>query len=160
MSILEMKVDALMRLCTAETDEDRAEALAVCRKLLHSDNDPAPAAKSADLDTTIRSILRYIGVPDHLRGHAYLVTALEITAEDPSSIGKIVKQIYHVIAKRHNTTATGVDRAIRNAIEITWDRGNPGVLAKYFGNTVNSRRGVPTNKEFISRIANVIREQV
>lgn len=159
MSNLEMKIDALMRLCTAETEKSRAEAMATCREMLGKSTVPGTPDKERDMDAAIRKVLLELGVPDHLLGHQYLVTALTIAAKDQSAVSAITSYLYPTIAEQHNTTGSKVERTIRHAIESAWDRGDLEVLAKYFGNTVSRHKGKPTNREFIARISNVVRAQ-
>lgn len=160
MSNLEMKVDALMRLCTAETEEGRAEAMATCREMLDNSVPSTSPVKKRDVDATIRRVLLELGVPDHLKGHRHLVTALTIVANDQTAIESITGYLYPTVAKQHDTTRYKVERTIRHAIECAWDRGDLEVLAKYFGNTVSATKGKPTNSEFIARLSNVVRAQV
>lgn len=159
MSNLEMKVDALMRLCTAETEEGRAEAMDRCRKLVSGTTTVLKPASEKSLDAKIRSALLDIGVPDHIIGHRYLVTALTIAVKDQNAVHAITSYLYPAVAEQYNTTGSRVERAIRHAIEVAWDRGDLEVLAKYFGNTVSGTKGKPTNSEFIARISNVVRAQ-
>lgn len=160
MSNLEMKVDALMRHCTAETEESRAEAMATCRALLNNSTVADSTVKAGGVEATIRRVLLELGMPDKLLGHQYLVTALTIATKNHFAAHSITGDLYPTIAEKYCTTWTRVERAIRLAIESTWDRGDMEVLAKYFGNSVNSRKGKPTNGEFIARIANVVRAQI
>lgn len=159
MSNLEMKVDALMRLCTAETEESRAEAMATCRGMLDSSAVAAPPVKERNVDAAIRQVLLDLGVPDHILGQRYLVTALTIAAKDQTAVDAITGYLYPTVAEQYNTTGSRVERAIRHAIEVAWNRGDLEVLAKYFGNTVSGTKGKPTNSEFIARISNVVRAQ-
>ena len=159
MSNLEMKVDALMRLCTAETEEGRAEAMATCRKILDGSAAVAPPVPERNMDAAIRRMLLDLGVPDHVLGHRYLVTALTIAAKDQTAVDSITGYLYPTVAEQYNTTGSRVERAIRHAVELAWDRGDLDVLAKYFGNTVSGTKGKPTNCEFIARISNAVRTQ-
>lgn len=160
MSNLEMKVDALMRLCTAETEESRAEAMANCRAFLSNSTVAAPQVKERDLEATIRRVLLDLGVPDHIKGHRYLVTALTIAVNNQTAVDSITRYLYPAVAEQHGTTNSRAERAIRHAVEVAWDRGDLEILANYFGNTVSAQKGKPTNSEFIARIANVVRAQI
>lgn len=102
--------------------------------------------------------IRMVGIPAHLRGYHYLRTAifLSVEAEDPSMIA-ITKDIYPYIAEKYHTRATLVERSIRNAIEVAWNRGNPKILHQYFGYTIDDFKGKPTNAEFIAMIADRVR---
>lgn len=111
------------------------------------------------MDAAIRQVLLDLGVPDHILGQRYLVTALTIAAKDQTAVDAITGYLYPTVAEQYNTTGSRVERAIRHAIEVAWDRGDLEVLAKYFGNTVSGTKGKPTNSEFIARISNVVRAQ-
>lgn len=158
MGNLEMKIDALMRLCTAETAEGRAEAMATCREMLG--NSIVAPVKEKDVDAIIRRILLELGVPDHIKGQRYLVTALTIAVKDQTAVDSMTGYLYPTVAKQYDTTSTKVERTIRHAIEVAWDRGDLDVLNKYFGNSVCRHKGKSTNSEFIARIANVVRAQI
>ena len=160
MSNLEMKVDAIMRLCTAETEEGRAEAMTTCRGILDNSIPSAPPVAQRNVDATIRRVLLDLGVPDHILGQRYLVAALTIVANDFTAVDKITSYLYPMVAEQYNTTGSRVEREIRHAIELAWDRGDLEILQVYFGNTISATKGKPTNSEFIARISNVVRAQV
>lgn len=160
MSIIEKKIDAMLRFCAAETDEARAEALADIRELMQKQSTKNQTAAETNEDVTIRHILLELGVPDHLLGYDYLVTGIAITASNPDVVKGITKNLYPQICKIHHTTVPKVERTIRHAIEVAWDRGDPDVLRKHFGNIASPLKGKTTNKEFIARIANTIRTGV
>ena len=111
-------------------------------------------------ETMIRHTLLKIGVPDHLRGHSYLMTAINIVANDPAAVYCITKKVYAPVAKKCDTTTAKVEKSIRNAIDTAWVRADLEVLRKYFGGTVDPIKGRPTAREFITRIANIIRTGV
>lgn len=109
---------------------------------------------SVDSDElTVTEILHQIGVPAHIKGYQYLREAIMITVQDMDVINAVTKVLYPEVAKRFCTTPSRVERAIRHAIEVAWDRGDLETLQKYFGYTVNSAKGKPTNSEFIAMIA-------
>lgn len=110
----------------------------------------------ADLDLTVTEILHQIGVPAHIKGYYYLRSSIKMVVEDQSILSAITKRLYPDVTKENGTTASRVERAIRHAIEVAWDRGNVEVLEQYFGYTINSSRGKPTNSEFIAMIADKI----
>ena len=123
----------------------------------------APSAASAEDDDSARALERQvtaiihdIGVPAHIKGYQYLREAIRLTVEDMDSINAVTKILYPAVAKRFGTTASRVERAIRHAIEVAWDRGDLEVLQKYFGYTVSNAKGKPTNSEFIAMIADRI----
>lgn len=105
------------------------------------------------LEGTVTAIIHEIGVPAHIKGYQYLREAIMITVEDMDVINAVTKVLYPEVAKRFGTTASRVERAIRHAIEVAWDRGDLETLQKYFGYTVSNAKGKPTNSEFIAMIA-------
>ena len=109
------------------------------------------------LSMTITSILKEIGVPAHIKGYNYLRYAIEISVDDPDILNRITKGLYPTIAKKYNTTFGRVERAIRHAIEVACDRGNPDYQKKLFGNSISPNKGKPTNSEFISTIVDALR---
>ena len=111
------------------------------------------AAVSPQLENQITSIIHEIGVPAHIKGYQYLREAILITVRDMEAINAVTKVLYPEVARRFSTTPSRVERAIRHAIEVAWDRGDLETLQKYFGYTVNSAKGKPTNSEFIAMIA-------
>ena len=111
------------------------------------------------LETLITGIIHEIGVPAHIKGYQYLREAILIAVEDMDVINAVTKVLYPEVAKRFGTTASQVERAIRHAIEVAWDRGDLDTLQRYFGYTVNSAKGKPTNSEFIAMIADRLQLQ-
>ena len=110
-----------------------------------------------DLELMITEIIHQIGVPAHIKGYHYLRDGIILSVNDPEYINSITKLLYPTIAKMHQTTSSRVERAIRHAIEVAWDRGDINVLDSYFGYTINNGRGKPTNSEFIAMIADKLR---
>lgn len=153
MRILEMQVEALMRLCTAQDEKTRMEAKEEVLHLLRGRR----TAPAADPETIIRQILLELGAPDHLLGHPYVIQGVLLVIHDQMYINNITFGLYPQLAARFDTTAARVERAIRHLIEVTWTRGDVDVLMRYFGNTVSPDKGKPTNGEFIARIANVVK---
>ncbi|MBR3473996.1 MAG: sporulation transcription factor Spo0A [Oscillospiraceae bacterium] len=109
--------------------------------------------QEADLEATVTEIIHEIGVPAHIKGYQYLREAIILTIQDMDIINAVTKVLYPEVAKRYSTTPSRVERAIRHAIEVAWDRGDIEVLQKYFGYTVSNIKGKPTNSEFIAMIA-------
>ena len=107
----------------------------------------------ADLKNLVTEIIHEIGVPAHIKGYQYLREAIMITVEDMDVINAVTKVLYPEVAKRFSTTPSRVERAIRHAIEVAWDRGDLETLQKFFGYTVSNTKGKPTNSEFIAMIA-------
>lgn len=111
----------------------------------------------SELEMVITKIFHQIGIPAHIKGYRYLRTAIMYTVNDSDMIGNITKILYPSVAKAYKTTTSRVERAIRHAIEVAWDRGDVDTLNAYFGYTVQSSRGKPTNSEFIAMIADSLR---
>ncbi|HJC08173.1 MAG TPA: sporulation transcription factor Spo0A [Candidatus Gemmiger stercorigallinarum] len=108
-------------------------------------------------ELVVTEILHQIGVPAHIKGYQFLRDAILLTIDDHEYINAVTKRLYPEIAKRNGTTASRVERAIRHAIEVAWDRGDVDTLNSYFGYTIHNLRGKPTNSEFIAMIADKIR---
>ena len=113
--------------------------------------------KNINLDVKITEILHHLGVPANIKGYLYLREAIQLIIKDVELLGAITKKVYPEVAKKFHTTASRVERAIRHAIEVTWDRGNIEALNNYFGNTVSAKSGKATNSQFIARIADKLR---
>ena len=112
---------------------------------------------SASLESQVTAIIHEVGVLAHIKGYQYLREAIIIAVNDMDVINAVTKVLYPEVAKRFNTTPSRVERAIRHAIEVAWDRGDLETLQKYFGYTVSNAKGKPTNSEFIAMIADRIR---
>lgn len=112
-----------------------------------------PEDYSVALKNMVTAVIHEIGVPAHIKGYQYLREAIIIAVEDMEVINAVTKVLYPAVAKRFNTTPSRVERAIRHAIEVAWDRGDLETLQKYFGYTVSNAKGKPTNSEFIAMIA-------
>ena len=110
-----------------------------------------------DDECTVTEILHQIGVPAHIKGYQFLRDAILMTMEEPEYINSVTKQLYPEIARRNNTTPSRVERAIRHAIEVAWDRGDVDTLNSYFGYTIHNLRGKPINSEFIAMISDKMR---
>ena len=108
-------------------------------------------------ELTVTEILHQIGVPAHIKGYQFLRDAILLTMDEPEYINAVTKRLYPEIAKRNLTTASRVERAIRHAIEVAWDRGDVDTLNSYFGYTIHTMRGKPTNSEFIAMISDKMR---
>lgn len=113
--------------------------------------------KNVDLDVRITEVMHQLGVPAHIKGYIYLRNAIELVIKDVELLGAVTKELYPTVAKNFHTTPSRVERAIRHAIEVSWDRGNITALNKYFGNTVSANSGKPTNSQFIAKIADKLR---
>ncbi len=110
-----------------------------------------------DLQVTVSEIMHQIGVPAHIKGYQYLREAIVLSINDREMMSSVTKVLYPTVAKMYSTTASRVERAIRHAIEVAWDRGDVEVLSSYFGYTIQSTRGKPTNSEFIAMISDKLR---
>lgn len=110
-----------------------------------------------DIETQVTRIIHQIGVPAHIKGYQYLRTAILLTIRDSEMINSVTKVLYPSVAKKYSTTTSRVERAIRHAIEVAWDRGDVDTLNSYFGYTIQNTRGKPTNSEFIAMIADNLR---
>ena len=110
-------------------------------------------SRENDLEYRVSEILHTMGVPAHIKGYSLVRQAIIMVIEDPEVITLVTKRLYPELAKLNNTTASRVERAIRHAIEVAWDRGNVEIMNQYFGYTVSNMRGKPTNSEFIAMIA-------
>ncbi len=110
-----------------------------------------------DLEVMVTEIIHQIGVPAHIKGYHYLRSAIIVSIEDAEMINAVTKRLYPTIAKQYKTTSSRVERAIRHAIEVAWDRGDVDTLNSYFGYTIHSLRGKPTNSEFIAMISDKVR---
>jgi two-component system, response regulator, stage 0 sporulation protein A len=109
------------------------------------------------LDASITNIIHEIGVPAHIKGYMYLRDAISMVYNDIELLGSITKVLYPDIAKKYNTTASRVERAIRHAIEVAWSRGNIESISNLFGYTVSMSKAKPTNSEFIAMVADKLR---
>ena len=152
---LQLQVDTLMRLCTAETPSEQALAKQTLRQLMEH-----PQLTARDPEFLVRQILLELGTPDHLVGHPYVVEAVLMSVENRYYINNVTFGLYPQIAAKFDTTATRVERGIRHLIEVTWLRGDMDTLTRYFGNTIDPDRGKPTNGEFIARLANIVNMQL
>lgn len=142
------QIDLLTRLVLSEDAEERAELAEKLRGMLNKEEDPK---------TTIRSVLRELGTPTQILGYRYLIRAIEMQMESEAPLD-FTKGCYCGIAKEYETTGSRVERAIRHAVEVTWDRGDYETLVRFFGNTIDRYRGKPTNSQFITRIAEAVQE--
>ena len=120
-------------------------------------NEKSQADLTPDIESQVTRIIHQIGVPAHIKGYQYLRTAILLTIKDSDIINSVTKVLYPSVAKKYQTTTSRVERAIRHAIEVAWDRGDVDTLNSYFGYTIQNNRGKPTNSEFIAMIADNLR---
>lgn len=110
-----------------------------------------------NLEAEITNIIHEIGVPAHIKGYLYLREAIFMVVNDVELLSAVTKELYPSIAKKFNTTASRVERAIRHAIEVAWSRGQVETINKIFGYTIHNSKGKPTNSEFIAMVADKLR---
>lgn len=115
------------------------------------------AGKPKNLEASITGIIHEIGVPAHIKGYMYLREAITMVYHDIELLGSITKVLYPDIGKKYNTTSSRVERAIRHAIEVAWNRGNVDAISSLFGYTVSVTKSKPTNSEFIAMVADKLR---
>ena len=130
----------------------KADALMLLQAYRHSNKD-----KSVELHTRVSEVLCELGIPAHLNGYRYLRSALVRAVQDQKVEEGIVKGLYVDVAKEFNTTPSRVERSIRHAVEVAWDRCDLDQIYKWFGGTVSPHKGRPTNSEFICMVADKIR---
>lgn len=152
MTDIELKIEALRR-CVPEKKYEQALAD------LKAAN-PCSVSDSQSLHDIIYRVLQDLAIPAHIRGYAYIVRGFELLADDPDMVRAITSELYPEIAKTFQTTPSRVERAIRHAIEVGWNRGDLEVEDAYFGNTVSPTRGKPTNSEFFAQVSGHIRRQL
>jgi len=139
---------------------DQRSLVEYVRSLSKNRTGLSPAVQEStppDIETQVTKIIHQIGVPAHIKGYQYLRTAILMTISDSDIINSVTKVLYPSVAKKYATTTSRVERAIRHAIEVAWDRGDIDTLNSYFGYTVQNSRGKPTNSEFIAMIADNLR---
>lgn len=110
-----------------------------------------------NLEVEVTRMIHQMGVPAHVKGYQYLRDAIVSVVQEVSLLGAVTKELYPMIADKYNTTPSRVERAIRHAIELAWDRGNIDFMNRFFGYTINVDRGKPTNSEFIAMVADKLR---
>lgn len=136
--------------------------LSVCKgeELANGSNNISAQTQSNDLEMQITQIIHQVGIPAHIKGYHYLRDAIMLSVGNSEYINAVTKQLYPTVAKHYTTTPSRVERAIRHAIEVAWDRGDVDILNGYFGYTIHTGRGKPTNSEFIAMIADKLRLQL
>ena len=110
-----------------------------------------------NLEALVTNVIHEVGVPAHIKGYQYLRDGIIMGIEDTQVLNQITKQLYPDLAKKYKTTPSRVERAIRHAIEVAWNRGQLEVVESIFGYTINANKGKPTNSEFIAMIADKLR---
>lgn len=135
---------------------DRVKLLVSYDRKVSADNERR-STSVADLEVIVSDIMHQIGVPAHIKGYQYLREAIILSVNNTEMMNSVTKLLYPTVAKTFSTTASRVERAIRHAIEVAWDRGDVDVLSSYFGYTIQNTRGKPTNSEFIAMISDKLR---
>ncbi len=110
-----------------------------------------------DLEAQVTRIIHQVGIPAHIKGYQYLRSAIIMVTKDNRVINEVTKTLYPSVAREFDTTSSRVERAIRHAIEVAWDRGDVDMLNSFFGYTIQNSKGKPTNSEFIAMIADNLR---
>lgn len=123
----------------------------------HINNDESEKYQKVKIENEITEILHEVGIPAHIKGYMYLRTAILTTYYNIEILGQVTKVLYPDIARQYNTTSSRVERAIRHAIEVAWNRGNTDAIDDIFGYTVSATKSKPTNSEFIAMIADKLR---
>lgn len=119
-----------------------------------------PVIKSRPIDVEVTNIIREIGIPAHIKGYQYLRDAIMMIVAEVELLGAVTKVLYPMIAEKYSTTPSRVERAIRHAIEVAWNRGNIEMINKIFGYTIKLDKGKPTNSEFMAMIADKLRMEM
>ena len=144
----------MLKPCRLSAVVERIRQLASSQ--LTAEEPQSEAERGRGLERRVTAIIHDIGVPAHIKGYQYLREAIGLAVADMDVINAVTKVLYPAVAKKYGTTASRVERAIRHAIEVAWDRGDLETLQKYFGYTVSNTKGKPTNSEFIAMIADRI----
>ena len=147
----------MLKPCDMATLVDRLEEIRGEEKQSHA---PGKRSNSTSIESMVTNIIHEIGVPAHIKGYQYLREAIIIAVGDMDVINAITKVLYPQVAKAFQTTPSRVERAIRHAIEVAWDRGDLDTLQRFFGYTVSNTKGKPTNSEFIALIADKLQLQL
>ncbi len=135
------------------------ETAALAQRILSLAEQQKTSSSAQDLEVTVTDVIHQLGVPAHIKGYHYLRAAILASIDNPELLESITKLLYPTVAQKFNTTSSRVERAIRHAIEIAWDRGDLDILNAFFGYTVNTCKGKPTNSEFIALVTDKLRLQ-
>lgn len=161
MFTLEQKVNLVMRYVTTVDQSKKLELRRMLLAALKEDEENEPRTYAEAVELISRDILKEIGMPPHLLGYDYALTAIQLCAIDPSYLdGYVTKRLYPDVAKRFNSTPTRTERNIRHAIESVFHRGNGDIVANIFGNVLNVQNGKLSNSEFFAVCANKISSEL
>jgi len=147
--ILSVKIEKLV--------ESASQSMASAQMNLKNVSYNIHEAVPDNIEYVVTDIIHQIGIPAHIKGYHYLRTAILLSVENSEMINCVTKLLYPTVAKQYSTTSSRVERAIRHAIEIAWDRGNVDTLNSFFGYTIHTAKGKPTNSEFIALIADKLK---
>lgn len=138
---------------------ERIVQLSGCKKpaVVTELSSSAASRPEPDIELMVTEIIHQIGVPAHIKGYHYLRDSIIMSVRNTEMINSVTKMLYPAVAKKNVTTSSRVERAIRHAIEVAWDRGDVDILNAYFGYTIHNARGKPTNSEFIAMISDKLR---
>ena len=150
----------MLKPCSAQAVVDRVAEIQSAGTLHTAAKKPVHRVSDLNIESMVTSIIHEIGVPAHIKGYQYLREAIIIAVNDMDVINAITKVLYPQVAKTFQTTPSRVERAIRHAIEVAWDRGDLDTLQRFFGYTVSNTKGKPTNSEFIALIADKLQLQL
>ena len=139
------------------SDASLTEHVNALARSISGDGERTVIDERPDIEAQVTKIIHEIGVPAHIKGYQYLRCAILMSIEDSDVINSVTKVLYPAVAKKYKTTTSRVERAIRHAIEVAWDRGDVDTLTSYFGYTIQNSRGKPTNSEFIAMISDNLR---
>lgn len=150
MTELEMKIEALIRCVPADVYE---RELADVKRLA------GPEMTDSNVDQLILEIITELGVPANAKGHRYLMDAIHMAVDDLSTLESVRERLYRAVGEMHGVTIAAVEIGMRKAIERAWIRGDSDTKYKYFGNTIDARKGKPTSSEFIAMVSCVVRRR-
>src|SRR5699024_5396493 len=146
-------IDRLIQISEIDSSYSKIDILESVPKIKES----SISNEEINLETRITKVIQEIGIPAHIKGYLYLREAITIVIDDMDYLGAITKELYPAVADKFDTTPSRVERAIRHAIEVAWNRGKIDTIEEIFGYTINNNKGKPTNSEFIALIADKIR---
>lgn len=150
----------MMKPCDPAAVVDRVKEMCSAERMQKNSRLLTRRPPEVNVEAMVTSIIHEIGVPAHIKGYQYLREAIMIAVDDMEVINAITKVLYPQVAKTFSTTPSRVERAIRHAIEVAWDRGDLETLQRFFGYTVSNTKGKPTNSEFIALIADKLQLQI
>lgn len=122
-----------------------------------ADKENIETVEEENIEIRVSDLLKEIGVPAHIKGYRYVRYAIIYALENTEALDMVTKVLYPAVAKKFGATSSNVERAVRHAIEVAWDRGDVDVFQKYFGYTVDMSRGKPTNSEFIAMLVDYLK---